>query len=127
MKISELLAGEYIGDIIGATPMGKNLVKKRDKAKADKVVARAGSLAEDLGKLYSDFRALIKQSDVSDDNVSAVLQKIEAEAKLRGQTSHAMVDDLMSPLSVDELKKIMKLGTPALKQAAREEYSHRNQ
>lgn len=130
MKISELMTGEYIGDIIGMTPMGKKLAQKQDKAKkekAAKVVARAGGLTEDLGQLYAEFHTLIKQSDVNDDSVSSLLKKIDAEAKLRGQSSHAMVDDLMSPLSVDELRKVMKLGTAALKAAAREEYSHRNQ
>jgi hypothetical protein len=130
MKIAELMTGEYIGDIIGATPMGKKLAKKQDKKekqKTTKIVAKAGSLVEQLGQLYAEFHALIKRSDVNDDDIKQVLRKIDAEAKARGQTSHDMVDDMMSPLSVEELKKVMRLGTAQLKTAAREEFSHRNQ
>jgi len=124
MKIAELMTGEYVGDIIGKTPLGKKLAKDK---KFKKVVDRAGELVEDLGQLYSDFHALIQRSDIDDDTVADLLRKIEAEAKARGEQADTMVDDLMSPLSVDQLKKVMKLGTAKLKAAAREEYSHRNQ
>lgn len=125
MKISELVNGIYVADIIGKSAMGKTQPKSDKKTK--KIVARAAALTEDLGQLYAEFHALIKRSDIDDETVHALLKKIEVEAKQRGQTAHSMIDDLMSPLTIEQLKRVIRMGTPTLKAAAREEFAHRNQ
>lgn len=138
MKLHELKLGHKIGDIIGKSPVGSSLIGKEKpeeqisirKSVAVRRIAHgafAGQVEQPLGDLYSEFSTWMNKKDIPDDKLAGFLKDLELQATERGQTFHSMMDDMLSPLDVDQLKTLMRIGTPALKHGAKEEYSHRDQ
>jgi hypothetical protein len=125
MKLNELKLGHVVGDVIGVAKAGKKLVGKEDPKEQSKL-KKSIALGEGLGDLHAKFQGWLDQNKLPGDELQRLLKDLEVEAKSRGSL-HTMIDDLMSPLTVKQLKTLMKIGPADLKLAAKEEYAHRNQ
>jgi hypothetical protein len=133
MKLSELVAdpkGHYIGDVIGASKLGKELAAKQTPAEklALKKLAktRAVGIAEGIGELYTQFQGWLAGKNPSEEELKKFLAAMAVEAESRGETVTSMIDDLMSPLEANELEHVFHMKNVMLSAAAKLELSHRD-
>lgn len=145
MKVKDLIkktdniqvGGHYAGDVIGTSIMGARMAAKQSKADREaqrkRQASMAASIAEDkdtgkyepIGEVYVEFQKAIASNPVDNTMLKGVLDELKKEARQRGQRYYDMIDDLMSPLSVEQLQRVAKCEVPLLVAAAEEELSHR--